>query len=384
MTSNSLQRVRNLLNEMLDTQWALDSRVRPDFDPPFGICIWDFVPADATLLGSIDPARLQAGLFAVELRDIDLLLAVMGGTDLSLMLKPVTPATLRALVGEGCRKVQRNATDAGSTALQDTDCLGSMAETILRLQKGVQAKGWLLSQCFYELSAPCIAITGYCEPYEEEWLGELTSDAREVAKRREDSAKRVSRLLETMREVTSGEAGTERQQIELMEPRDCVEAAQCRVAPFPEGKSIDVRVDIRPPSRPGCIQSLARRKVDGGPVRECLQVVAAWSVAGDIGLSVFWEAGVPRRRRSDQSPGGTHTAIRGEPHIGSTFVILALRVPRHSANYSRIHTRSGNEDSVDRWCGDGYLQNHRGGTARLRVARGRTAKFTHLCGVAFT
>src|SRR5262249_12675379 len=121
----------------------------------------------------------------------------------NLILKPFTPATLRAFLEQACARFLHASSSSASVKIQtlraDRDeLLQCVIQANLKLQQYDQDRTNFLARAIHDFRAPLTALTGYCGLLLGEQLGPLMDDQKEVLQRMHRSAKRLSRMANAM------------------------------------------------------------------------------------------------------------------------------------------------------------------------------------------
>jgi signal transduction histidine kinase len=213
------------------------------------LCIWDFIPGETeVILQPADIRRLQSHFFVVRREDVDALRELVGSPNLNLLLKPLTPATLRAFLGEACRRWRERDKDFAARRLrvERDEMLQCLIQANLRLQEHDQDRTTFLARSLHDLRAPLTAVSGYCALLLGEDLGTLTAEQRDVLKRMELSIRRISRMTNAMFQLSISNHFEQELMLERGDLRECVDTALQEITLFIDEKRISVTVDIEP------------------------------------------------------------------------------------------------------------------------------------------
>src|SRR5262249_41978251 len=90
---------REILAELLGTDGDLLVKPVAEGLPPHDLCIWDFVAGESEDLTALSSSTLQRCLFLSSKKDLSTLQERAGTSDLHVLLKPITPATLGVVLG---------------------------------------------------------------------------------------------------------------------------------------------------------------------------------------------------------------------------------------------------------------------------------------------
>ena len=167
-----------------------------------------------------------------------------------ILLKPVTKAALTVFLTDACKRCSRHSptTDVLIEGLQaDRDeLLQCLMQANLKLQEYDHDRTNFLARAIHDFRAPLTAVTGYCGLLLCEDVGTLTEDQRGVLERMHHSAKKLSRMVSAMFQLSIAphiEAGVSLQSGEI---RDCVDHALNEVLPAADEKRLTITVDAAP------------------------------------------------------------------------------------------------------------------------------------------
>src|ERR1700677_4543919 len=106
---------REILAETFGVESRLDVGCSSRIPASEDVCLWDFIPGETVLPDDLDPARLRKHLFLVDRQHLPVLEELVGTTNINVLLKPVTPATMRAFLSNAHRQESLdNSNSAGS------------------------------------------------------------------------------------------------------------------------------------------------------------------------------------------------------------------------------------------------------------------------------
>jgi signal transduction histidine kinase len=199
--------------------------------------IWDFHP-DLALPESLswNPAR---HLFLVDRKDLRLFHQRIGAAEGNVLLKQVGRATLETFlapaISNGAAKSLRSDRD---------EILQCLIQTNLKLQEYDQDRTTFLARAVHDFRAPLSALSGYCGLLLSEPLGALSENQKEVLRRMQASAKRLSRMASAMFELSVGRHVKRRPNLQPGDIRECVEQALHEIAPLADEKFISITPDI--------------------------------------------------------------------------------------------------------------------------------------------
>jgi signal transduction histidine kinase len=239
---------REILPEIFGAQWTLKGGIPGQAPPGCDLCVWDFLPGETVLPGSVKPAALRSHWFILQRSDIGALQAELGTSNLQILLKPVTRSALRAFLAGARTRRAGAGEDSGSEMdllrLERDTMLQFLIQANLKLQEYDQERSNFLARSAHDFRAPLTAISGYCGLLLESELGPLTPEQREVLGRVQQSATRMSRISSAMFQLSVPEDADCKSKLEGADIRECVEQALQEVALFADAKRISVTVEI--------------------------------------------------------------------------------------------------------------------------------------------
>lgn len=211
-------------------------------DQEADIWIWDFEPG-APVIHDLD-GNPSKHLFLVHRNDLPSFREQVGATETRILLKPVTRATLEVFLTQAIA-VYRDREAATTSLRADRDeILQCLIETNLRLQEYDQDRTTFLARAVHDFRAPLTALSGYCGLLLSEPLGPLSENQREVLRRMQHSAKRLSRMTNAMFQLSVGRHVKRRPDLRQGDLRECLEQALHEITPFADEKGIAIRVDL--------------------------------------------------------------------------------------------------------------------------------------------
>jgi len=282
--------LRKLCGEILSTfaapGWQL-STATPELCPrDADFYIWDS-PTGADIPRGLD--RPAKHLFLVNRNEVAAFHQNFGSAEASILLKPVTRASLAAFLGMAASVFQERLDAATSLRADRDEILQCLIQSNLKLQEYDQDRTNFLARAVHDFRAPLTATCGYCGLLLSEALGGLSEDQKEVLRRMQHSVKRLSRMASAMFELSVGRQVKRRPELREADIRECVEQALHEVNPFADGKRITISVDLDPPQgslyiEPGQIEQLIVNLLDNA----CKFTPRGGEI--DIrGYSSFWE-----------------------------------------------------------------------------------------------
>lgn len=247
-----LQKVcREILGEVLGSGWGFTVWEEFRYHPSNAdLYVWDLQQQGTDLLDRLNEAEWQKHLILLQ-RDQLSSLQERCFPKINVILKPFTPATLRAFLEQACMRFRQSSVPQGDsieTLRADRDeLLQCVIQANLKLQEYDQDRTNFLARAIHDFRAPLTALTGYCGLLLGEQLGPLTPDQREVLQRMQHSCKRLSRMANAMFQLSIWQRIEQKPNLQKNDIRDSIEQALHETLPFIEEKRINVSLDIIPP-----------------------------------------------------------------------------------------------------------------------------------------
>lgn len=165
-----------------------------------------------------------------------------------LLLKPVNGATLRSFIELAALEWQRmrEAAHAGALRSERDALLQYVLQANLRLQEHDQDRTNFLARALHDLRAPLTALQGYCGLMMEERLGPVNAQQKELLKRMEHSARRLSRLVCGMFELSVRGHVARKLRLEQGDIEQSLQQALHDVSPFIQEKQLAVTAQMDP------------------------------------------------------------------------------------------------------------------------------------------
>ncbi|MBZ5581450.1 MAG: HAMP domain-containing histidine kinase [Acidobacteriia bacterium] len=235
------------LAELFGHDFTLSAAPARDLSSDADLYIWDFVPGETELL--LRPSDLeyaQDHLFLVERTDIEQLRELAGSPHLNILLKPVTPATLAAVLGEARgRKRERDQEFAARQLRAERDeMLQYLMQANLKLQEYDQDRTNFLARSLHDFRSPLTAISGYCSLLLGVNLGLLTDEQQEVLRRMQYSLGRLSRLANSMFQLSISNHREQALVLEQGNIEECIDRALQELTPLIDEKRISISLDV--------------------------------------------------------------------------------------------------------------------------------------------
>ena len=240
---------RAVLGELFGEEFTLTVGSAHELPPESDLCVWDFIPGETEIiLQTADVQRLQDHFFVVQRNDVGALRELVGSPNLNLLLKPLTPATLRGFLGEACRRWRERDKDFAARRLrvERDEMLQCLIQASLKLQEHEQDRTTFLARSLHDFRAPLTAISGYCALLLGEDLGPLTVQQKDVLGRMQYSIRRLSRMTNSMFQLSISNYVEQKLVLRQADVRECVDRALQELTPFIDEKRISVAVDVEP------------------------------------------------------------------------------------------------------------------------------------------
>ena len=242
---------REVLSELAEN-CSLTVVEHPGVPPVGDLYIWDFQPGYAVpehVAGQ--PSWKQ--FFLVDRKDLALFRRQRWSSEPTVLLKPVTRVTLSAFLGQALAACAGERLSQSPAAMREScdELLQCLIQTNLRLQEYDQERTNFLARAVHDFRAPLTAINGYCGLLIAEPLGALNEDQKEVLKRMQHSAKRLSRMASAMFQLSiRGQVKASRPNLEPGDLQECMDQAMHELASSIDEKRIEVSVDLSAPPVP--------------------------------------------------------------------------------------------------------------------------------------
>lgn len=286
--------LHELLAEMPGPSWSL-SVVKPqEAEREADLWVWDFEPGTSfpEHIGSCPSKHL----FLVHRKNLDEFHTAIGPAGASILLKPVTRTTLKTLVGLAISAHQERVSAASSLRADRDDLLQCLIQTSLHLQEYDHDRTTFLARAVHDFRAPLTAVSGYCGLLLEEPLGPLNQSQKEVLRRMQHSARRLSRMAGAMFELSVGRQVKRRPNLQQNDLRECLDQALHEIMPFADDKRIGITADLAPCEYPLYFDAGQIEQVMINILDNACKFTPKNGMIEIRGCSYFWE------RRSCMSP----------------------------------------------------------------------------------
>jgi signal transduction histidine kinase len=330
---------QDILTEYCGQKWKLNSG-----ESPADLYIGE-VNAESDIPGNWDIASRY--LFLVPRRDVRKYQESLARPEATVLLKPITRATLSAFLGIALSAQADRASNASLRADRD-EILQCLIQANLKLQEYDQNRTNFLSRAMHDFRVPLTAINGYCGLLLSEAMGSLEEKQVDVLRKMRQSSHRLSRMAEAMYQLSMDGQATSGVSLRKENIRTCIEQCIHEVAPAAATKQISISLHLDPPTAE---LYLERTLIEQALINFLDNACKFTSKAGLItiqGGPVFWERRskvsniapiTERRRQTSDEPNGYRVDIsnsgRAIPmeHLDEIF--------EEYASYSGGQDRSG-------------------------------------------
>lgn len=308
---------RGILRDMPEQDWSI-SAAEPDTMPGSDVCIWD-CHTDSHLPTDIGKDDLSRYLFLVHRNELPRFREHIPAIEAKVLLKPVTRATLEVFLSQAIAAASDREFQTLFLKAECDDMLQCLIETNLRLQEYDQDRTTFLAKAVHDFRTPLTAVSGYCGLLMNEALGPLSESQKEIVLRMQNSAKRLSRLANSMLQLSAGRYAKRRPELRRGDIRECLDQALHEIAPFADDKRLAIRADLSSSDIPlyfeaGQIEQLLINILDNA-----CKFTPKGGVIEIRGYPFFWErraarpaivSGTDRRRGRSTEPNGYRVDIQ--------------------------------------------------------------------------
>src|SRR5215472_5922158 len=229
---------REMLEELPPHDCTLLAADEPETDLTADLYLWDF--SRNLLLPTPIHRNPSRHLFLVHRKDLPEFRRQTGSAEATVLLKPVTKATLSAFLGLAVASQEERISASHSLRADRVEILQCLIETNLKLQEYDQDRTNFLARAVHDFRAPLTALSGYCGLLLSEPFGSLDENQRDVLLRMQHSAKRLSRMASAMFQLSVGRHVKKLPDLRPADLAPCLERALQEVAPFAEEKRIAI------------------------------------------------------------------------------------------------------------------------------------------------
>jgi signal transduction histidine kinase len=245
---------REILNTMEVSNWDLSTACEADCPAGADLYIWDGF--DKVELPMELDQRTSRHLFLVHRNDAAKFYENLGAAEGTILLKPVTRASLAAFLGFAASASQERMfaasasqegiSMANSLRADRDEILQCLIQSNLRLQEYDQDRTNFLARAVHDFRTPLTATNGYCGLLLSEALGPLSTDQKDMLRRMQNSLKRLSRMASAMFELSVGRQVKTQPDLREGDISECIDQALHEINPFVQGKRLSLSVDLEP------------------------------------------------------------------------------------------------------------------------------------------
>jgi len=319
---------RDILADVTKQNWNLSVSEPEEAPLNADLYLWDLQPSTIPA-GFLSSSATH--LCLVGRKDLPLP-AQFGSLNPSILLKPVTRATLTAFLTLAIAAHQHRLSDRTSLRADLDEMLQCLIQTNLKLQEYDQDRTAFLARAVHDFRAPLTALSGYCGLLLSEPLGPLTKDQREVIQRMLNSTQRLSRMAAAMFQLSVGRQVKRSVDLQPGDIQSCLDQAMHEISPFAEDKSISITVDTSPCMRQLFFEPGQMEQVLINILHNACKFTARAGSIEIIGKPFFWDrrtnssaVAIERRSRTVREPNSYRVDISnsGAPipgeHLGRIF-----------------------------------------------------------------
>src|SRR5215469_8666475 len=235
---------REMLEEIPPHECTLLAADEPETDLTADLYLWDFSPN--LLLPTPIHRNPSRHLFLVHRKDLPEFRRQTGSVEATVLLKPVTKATLGAFLGLAVASQEERISTSHSLRADRDEILQCLIETNLKLQEYDQDRTNFLARAVHDFRAPLTAISGYCGLLLAEPMGPLNESQTEVLRRMQHSTDRLLRLASAMFELSVGRKVKRVPSLQQGDIRKSLDQALHEISPFADEKRIAISAQLEP------------------------------------------------------------------------------------------------------------------------------------------
>jgi signal transduction histidine kinase len=214
--------------------------------PEADFCLWDF--DEMGFPTRVGAEQTQHWVFAVASKNLGLLQNQPGLPDVSILLKPASPQTLRPFLEYAlgrCGRERAGGCDPVRGARDDL--LQCLLQANLQLQEYDHSRMNFLARAVHDFRAPLTAVNGYCGLLLEQQVGPLNASQVDLLRRMHHSVKRIARMTTAISDLSVGCHVKKDPILETASIESCLDRAVHEIMPLADEKDIVVSVFGDPP-----------------------------------------------------------------------------------------------------------------------------------------
>ncbi len=235
---------REIMAAHATVQWRITVGF-PPAGPEDDLYIWD--GTDALVFPEWVRGTAGKHLFLVERKRLAEFQERAPFAQGSILLKPVAQPTLTAFLGLAIAAHAARISSTESLRAVRDQMLQCVIQANLRLQEYDQDRTNFLARAVHDFRAPLTAINGYCGLLLEDAVGPLSAEQKEVLRRMQQSAQRLSKLAVAMFDLSVGRFRRDDTDLQCGDLRDAVHQAIHEISPLALEKQIQIAVDLAAP-----------------------------------------------------------------------------------------------------------------------------------------
>jgi signal transduction histidine kinase len=258
--------------------------------------LWD-LPAEMPLPESVDFGAEQRCILLIARRHLKLLKPPTALSGFNLILKPVNPVLLRALLEDAVSRFEGRSLEgqiAEQMRLERDEMLQHLLHANLRLQEYDQDRTNFLAHSVHDFRAPLAAVQGYCSLLLDSKLGPLSAEQTEVLERMQRSVRRLARLSAGMFQMSVGPMVPRKPASRYGDIQACVAQAVHELKPALESKNIQLRLEVIPSAEKLCIDEIQIEQVLVNLLDNACRFTPRDGVIEIRAYPTFWDRRNPR------------------------------------------------------------------------------------------
>jgi len=286
---------REVLLGFKGREWDFGMIPSVEHDRGADLLIWDLQP-EMHLPQNPDFDPRRKNIFLIGRKQVGELQRRLLPSGCSIVLKPVNPVLLRALVEETLAHFEtreRSREIAEQLRLERDEMLQHLLQANLRLQEYDQDRTNFLAHSVHDVRAPLVAVQGYCALLLEGQLGILNPEQTKVLERMQRSIKRLARLTSGMFQMSVGPHSQRRPPSKIGDIQACVSQAVHEVTPVAESKQIELRVDVVAPPEALQFDEMQIEQVLVNLLDNACRFTPRKGLIEILARSVFWDRRCP-------------------------------------------------------------------------------------------
>jgi signal transduction histidine kinase len=277
--------------------------------PEADLFVWDFEAVSDDWAG-LDLERPGRHIVLVYRTDLERLAERLPPTPVSVLLKPLLPASLRSYLDRFFADLEFSDRASIEELRRDRETvLQCLFAANLRLQEYDQDRTNFLARAVHDFRAPLTALNGYCGLMLNQQLGPLDNRQLEVLQRMQHSITKLSRLSSALFQLSVGRWVETQPKFEDAPIEACVERALEEIAPLAEEKRIGILTSLDPPEQPLFFDPAQMEQVLVNLLDNACKFTPRNGLIELRGFPTFWErrnpriqpGGLPEERRQEVS-----------------------------------------------------------------------------------